>query len=168
MFGEPKDTENECNARLFIADNYGDGTATMRCQLVPGHDGPHKEEFSRDKDSDEANTVVITWTRDERQMCDHGCGHWDHEHHGSSSDFECLKVSYDHDTAACTYCCPGMPALTCAACGKTIYDEYMHGKYDCPKRPDAEEEERRKAEFLSAGQQSDEFAESAATTKEEF
>jgi hypothetical protein len=79
MFGESPDVETECNARLFIADDYGDNRSTMRCQLAPGHDGPHKEQFTRDKDSDEANTVVITWTRDERQMCDHGCGHWDHE-----------------------------------------------------------------------------------------
>jgi hypothetical protein len=68
-------------------------------------------------------------------------------------------MAYDHDTAACAYCCPGMPTLTCAACGKTIYDEYMHGKYDCPKRPGAEEEARARTAFLAAGQANDEFAE---------
>jgi len=45
MFGEPEDLESACNARLFSADNYGDGSATIRCQLSPGHDGVHREQF---------------------------------------------------------------------------------------------------------------------------
>lgn len=135
MDGEPSDVENECNARLFIADNYEDGTATMRCQLAPGHEGLHKEEFKHGK-GDAINIVVITWSKDERVMCDHGCGHWDHDHHGSSSTFSCPKNSYDHEFAECAYCCPGMEAKTCAACGKTVYDKDMHETYDCRQRPD--------------------------------
>lgn len=79
MFGEPPDAESACNARLFIADNYGDNSSTMRCQLAPNHDGPHKEQFEREND-DGNNVVVITWTKDERKRCDHGCGQWDHAH----------------------------------------------------------------------------------------
>jgi hypothetical protein len=75
MYGEPTDAESECNARLFIGDNYGDGRATMRCQLPPDHAGPHREEFSRD-----GGPVTITWVADERERCDHGCGQWDHDH----------------------------------------------------------------------------------------
>ncbi len=53
--------EGECNAELHIADDYGDNHATMRCQLEPGHDGPHQEEFER------ANKpVVVTWWCDDR------------------------------------------------------------------------------------------------------
>lgn len=32
MYGEPEDVDGECNARLYIGDNYGDNHATMRCQ----------------------------------------------------------------------------------------------------------------------------------------
>lgn len=79
MFGEPPDIEHECNARVFIADNYGDNRSTMRCQLAPNHDGPHKEQFECERD-DGNNIVVVTWTKDERTRCDHGCGQWDHDH----------------------------------------------------------------------------------------
>lgn len=61
MFGEPSDVDGECNAHLYIADNYGDNHATMRCQLESGHEGPHKEEFDRD-----GKPVVVTWHNDER------------------------------------------------------------------------------------------------------
>jgi hypothetical protein len=74
MFGEPSDVDGACNARLFIADNYGDNSATIRCQLAPGHDGPNREQFERQ------GPVTITWTVDERERCDHGCGQWDHDH----------------------------------------------------------------------------------------
>jgi len=60
MYGEPEDVKGECNARLYIADDFGDNHATMRCQLPEGHDGLHKEEFNHD------SPVVITWQRDER------------------------------------------------------------------------------------------------------
>jgi len=69
------DVDGECNARLFIADDYGDGSATIRCRLMPGHEGVHREEFER-----RGSTVTITWAVDERRRCDHGCGQWDHAH----------------------------------------------------------------------------------------
>ena len=46
MFGPPEDVEGECNARFRVADDYGDGIATFRCSLPPGHIGPHREDFS--------------------------------------------------------------------------------------------------------------------------
>jgi hypothetical protein len=48
-----------CKAKLFIGDDYGDNTATMRCQLPGGHDGPHLESFIRD------GKISITWEKDE-------------------------------------------------------------------------------------------------------
>lgn len=63
MFGSPKDIEGECNAHLYIADNQGDGEATMRCQLPKGHEGVHREIFHR---PDSAGEVVVTWEKDER------------------------------------------------------------------------------------------------------
>jgi hypothetical protein len=60
-FGEPRDIGGQCNAKLYIADNYCDNHATMRCQLVVGHDGEHKETY----DVGDQN-VCVTWTVDER------------------------------------------------------------------------------------------------------
>lgn len=61
MFGHPEDVEGECNARLFIGDDFGDNCCTMRCPLPPGHDGPHREEFKR-----RGRPVCVTWEVDER------------------------------------------------------------------------------------------------------
>lgn len=60
--GEPMDVEGECNARLYIGDNYGDNHATMRCRLRPDHKGePHKETY----DGGTAGQVTVTWENDE-------------------------------------------------------------------------------------------------------
>jgi hypothetical protein len=67
MFGEPKDVEGECNSHLYIADNYGDNHATMRCGLPKGHKGPHCEEFER-----KGGKVVVTWENDERGAKERG------------------------------------------------------------------------------------------------
>jgi len=64
MYGLPELVEGECNAILEIADDYGDNSATIRCQLEPEHEGPHKEVFQRD-----GMPVVITWHGDERKVC---------------------------------------------------------------------------------------------------
>jgi len=61
MFNHPEDVPNECGACLYLGDDYGDGTCTIRCQLLSGHDGLHKE-VCRD------NTVNITWENDEREI----------------------------------------------------------------------------------------------------
>jgi hypothetical protein len=57
-YGEPTDVAGQCNARLYIGDNFGDNHATMRCQLAPGHLGPHVETY---QDGD----VRVEWKRDE-------------------------------------------------------------------------------------------------------
>jgi len=59
-----------CKARLHIGDDFGDNSATIRCQLPKGHEGLHKEEFessvySKDFRSKRINHVTITWEIDE-------------------------------------------------------------------------------------------------------
>jgi len=57
MYGHPEDVDGKCNAELHIYDDYGDGRATMKCQLDPNHEGDHREEFKkRDK------PVTVTWS----------------------------------------------------------------------------------------------------------
>lgn len=69
MMGEPKDVEGKCNARLFIADNWGDNHATMLCSLAAKHPGlPHCEDFGRGR---------VEWAEDERDLCP---AHGDDEH----------------------------------------------------------------------------------------
>lgn len=118
MFGEPLDIDGQCNARLYIGDNYGDGTATMRCQSPLGHDGVHRECFER-----EGGPVVITWSADERRRCDHGCGQWQDSHH--DDNVACPKDADDHEFADCAYCLPDKEAETCVTCGKSTY--WLHG-----------------------------------------
>lgn len=62
MFGEPNDVEGQCNARLHIADNYGDNHATLRCQLEPDHTDRHQESYN----AGPGNHVVVTWDLDAR------------------------------------------------------------------------------------------------------
>jgi len=57
--GPQKDVDGQCNDRLEIADDWGDNGATMRCQLKPGHDGPHREAYKGDCGDD----VVVKWSR---------------------------------------------------------------------------------------------------------
>jgi hypothetical protein len=64
MWGPPKDVEGECNARLEIGDDYGDGTATMRCQMKPGHRGAHQVAYRNRS----AGEIVITWEKDAREL----------------------------------------------------------------------------------------------------
>lgn len=51
-----------CSAELHIADDFGDNHATMRCQLRPGHEGLHREEYERN-----GGIVSITWACDDRE-----------------------------------------------------------------------------------------------------
>lgn len=64
--GTCRDVAGQCNAHLYIGDDYGDNGSTMRCQLAPGHDGEHEERFRRS-----GGAVVIRWEADER--CYHDC-----------------------------------------------------------------------------------------------
>ena len=63
MFGPPKDVEGECNARLYLSDDYGDALCTIRCKLKPGHEGKHSEFFER------RGLVTIEWDHDESIVC---------------------------------------------------------------------------------------------------
>ena len=66
MFGEPEDVEGQCNARLYIADNYGDNHATMRCQLELGHPETHRENYTV-SGVDGVSQVIVNWEKDERE-----------------------------------------------------------------------------------------------------
>lgn len=61
MFGEPEDVEGECNALLYLADNFGDNHTTIRCQLMNGHEGSHEERCRND-------TVLIQWGHGQREI----------------------------------------------------------------------------------------------------
>jgi hypothetical protein len=63
-FGEPLDVAGQCNAWLHIADNFGDNHATMRCQLPPGHEGEHTEEWTA---MPEGNTRRVAWTGNDKK-----------------------------------------------------------------------------------------------------
>lgn len=65
MSGKPEDTKGECNAHLYICDDYGDNEATICCQLPEGHEGTHCEWFYRGE-----GKVVISWEKDERRVLD--------------------------------------------------------------------------------------------------
>lgn len=58
--GEPEDIEGECNAHLYLADNYQDNHCTIRCQLTMGHTGKHLE-ICRN------GSVEIRWIEDEKE-----------------------------------------------------------------------------------------------------
>ncbi len=53
----------KCNARLYLGDDYGDGTCTMKCGLHEKHIGNHEEIFLRNSDE-----VFISWKVDERRI----------------------------------------------------------------------------------------------------
>lgn len=127
MLGEPADVPGDCNARLFVADNYGDNHATIRCQLAADHEGLHQERFVRHRGGE----VVITWESDEREKCDHGCGQWRDTH--DAEGVACPKDADDHEYSDCAYCNPGVEGATCAACGRTYY--YAEGHSQCCPGP---------------------------------
>ncbi|MFQ5963439.1 MAG: hypothetical protein ACE5KZ_04055 [Candidatus Scalinduaceae bacterium] len=60
MFGPPKNIEGQCNAHCYIADDYRDNHATIRCQLLPNHKGKYKEVSREGK-------LIIEWEEDERE-----------------------------------------------------------------------------------------------------
>jgi hypothetical protein len=112
MFGPPKDVEGECNARLYLGDDYGDNSATFRCQLKLNHIGPHKETFKRRN-----RPVEITWWEDESYNCPkHG-----HVREGIYIDSGC----------PCDKCFEELPDCPdCKGHGyETIGDQYI----DCTK-----------------------------------
>jgi hypothetical protein len=75
MNGPPNDVDGECNARLFLGDDYGDNSCTFRCTAKPGHDGAHIETSGLPK-----NPVTVMWQLDQRFSCDK---------HGLRSEYYC-------------------------------------------------------------------------------
>jgi len=63
--GRPKDVEGQCNARLYLADDFGDNPMTFRCNLPPGHEGTHEESFPHDG---QPKPVKAIWHLDERTL----------------------------------------------------------------------------------------------------
>lgn len=61
---EPKPVEGRCNARLHVADNYGDGHATMLCGLEPLHDGDHQESWV----ASGSGRITVTWELEDPQI----------------------------------------------------------------------------------------------------
>ncbi len=56
-----------CSAKLYIWDDYGDGVATIRCQLEDGHGGLHQEIIRRSHHGGCETDVTITWEIDESE-----------------------------------------------------------------------------------------------------
>lgn len=101
MFGGPDDKPGECNARLFLSDDHGDNTCTIRCGLLPDHDGNHREVFTRDT----SGKVNIAWAKDERHTC---------PRHGLQPDRDCTpcndapvmcSIHGMRDSDMCMPCC---------------------------------------------------------------
>ena len=109
MFEKPKDIPGECNARLYLGDDYGDNSTTMRCQLPEGHDGVHQETFSRDD-----TPVVITWHIDESYHCPkHGhVSDWG----GDDRCWDCLQELPDCQSCGGLGFKPARDNATCTAC----------------------------------------------------
>jgi hypothetical protein len=110
MFGSPKDVEGECNAWLFIGDDYGDNHATMRCQLPKDHDGPHKEVYKR-----KGTDVTVTWEGDDGYIC---------PTHGHVEEGIMRKEGYP-----CDHCFDELP--DCPSCKGTGYNQVGDQHIDC-------------------------------------
>lgn len=59
---EPRSVPGRCNARMRIADNFGDNHATMVCQRPKGHAGRHRERWQ----SVTGGLTIVTWATDVR------------------------------------------------------------------------------------------------------
>lgn len=126
MFEPPKDVPGECNARLYVGDDYGDNTSTFRCGQEPGHAGPHRETFVRDRE-DEAGRVVVEWDRDESAVCTR-CGKRKpkEEMRDGVCCFVCPACNQERDiphgwardwSGVCSHC-EMVISFTCTQCGK--------------------------------------------------
>lgn len=124
MHGTPSDVADECNAHLYLADDHGDNTCTIRCQLPLGHEGLHREVCRGD-------TVTITWKIDQRVKCDHGCGRWAYQHDdGRGEPTDCPKDAEDHNMSTCALCNPHDELRPCSnGCGTMVYSSFHWG---CP------------------------------------
>ncbi|OHD18664.1 MAG: hypothetical protein A2Y38_19525 [Spirochaetes bacterium GWB1_59_5] len=71
-----------CGAILSLGDDHGDNSCTFRCQLPPGHEGFHSEQFEHKQPEPnpefpiqdrhrEPGRVQVTWEFDQRTTCPH-------------------------------------------------------------------------------------------------
>lgn len=77
MSDKPEDVASRCNARLYLADDYGDNTCTFCCQLDEGHGGKHNAAFNMGMNAETSNLVEVTWEQDMR--CYHEFVECEHE-----------------------------------------------------------------------------------------
>jgi hypothetical protein len=76
----PKDITGQCNAHLYLSDDFSDSHITIRCNLKERHKGKHQNCFGRG---------TVTWEKDERYVC---------AKHGRQLDDWCRQC-YEEDSA---------------------------------------------------------------------
>ncbi len=54
---------DRCKVSMDIGDNFGDNSATMRCQLLRGHKGPHQEQWSGFANRGLIFEATLTWVQ---------------------------------------------------------------------------------------------------------
>lgn len=81
LFGPAPDIPGECNARLYVGDDYGDNRATFRCEMKAGHRGVHIEVFR-------GGTCKIIWRHDAREDDDEHEDWVDERHEDAEEEYE--------------------------------------------------------------------------------
>lgn len=132
--------ERPCGAILYIGDDYGDNSTTMRCQLMEGHVPPCKEVYDKDRDG-ASQHVEVTWTADERETCEKCSVRAEHEDTTFCYDCErklclpCYGVQSSEDISHCEKCysviCGNcQPSHACLPCG--CHKHRTHEEHDTP------------------------------------
>lgn len=61
------DVPGECDARLYLSDDYDDNCCTLRCRRLLNHNGLHRWRMHRYyKDKGVNGKVIVSWEIDER------------------------------------------------------------------------------------------------------
>lgn len=107
MFGPPEDVPGDCNARLYIGDDYGDNRATMRCAEPAGHEPPHCEVFGGGQQH-----AVVTWTEDERAVCGDCAQRVEDKNRCDACERELCDACFGRPLYSCLVCL----GLYCARC----------------------------------------------------
>lgn len=66
MFDQTTNIPTKCGACLYLGDDFGDNTATLRCTEPIEHHPPHRKLYVR---RDGSQRIEVTWTEDEREQC---------------------------------------------------------------------------------------------------
>lgn len=131
MFNGPQpENEGKCNAVLRVGDDFGDNSATFRCQLEPNHDDLHKETWG-----EEGDKKTITWEKDERETCPQ-CSNLFDSRHNWHNEYQPLEFPCCYKTI-CVTCsekfvknfknlCRG-DRIVCSQCSEVIvYDGFEY------------------------------------------